>query len=431
MGYNGRAVSEAAHRAGDRVGPYRLIESLGVGSFAEVWFAEPEAGGEPAALKILHRRHLRSKPEKGPSMADRFVEEARLCAQLRIDGLVEVREVIDERPAGSVAIVMERLVGADFAQAADRLSLPDLLGALARVAEILDKLHERGVIHRDVKPTNMFLCEPPLPGGIDRSVRLLDLGIAKSLVVPTVSESTATGVFVGTLQTMAPETVARCSGEDVEISGAVDQWGIGVSLYACLSGRTPFSADGVWPLLRAIAEANVPALVLRPRFGDSRPPESIRAIVRRCLAKEPQDRYPDAGALGQALRDAAMEVREAGHPGEEPPTLTPSAADVAIAEADTIKPSLRRVEDEPATLQPELPSTMHLDEPETLKADGLAEMRLAEPVVGIPPAGGTAPDSIGPPQVPAKGVPLWLIVAIASAVCLLLGAVLGGWFKSG
>jgi len=172
------------------------------------------------ALKILHDKYTDPGCDIARVIADRFVLEAALGERLPVRGLVEIIEVIDQRPR-VVAIVMERLYGQDLAAAAAAMSLEMLIEAFARTADILAQLHTCGVIHRDVKPKNIFVAEAP---DGSKSVKLLDLGIAKDMAF--IGDSTATGAIFGTLATIAPETVRRILGERVEITDRADQWGL-------------------------------------------------------------------------------------------------------------------------------------------------------------------------------------------------------------
>ena len=149
-----------APHAGNEVGRYRLDEMIGAGGFATVWAAHHIDSGDPVAVKILHNNYLDEEDDGGPSVADRFLEEARLLASIDDPGFVRVRELIDARQSGrpEVALVMERLQGQDLSHAADDLDLPEILDVFADVAEILGRLHPLGILHRDVKPSNIFLA---------------------------------------------------------------------------------------------------------------------------------------------------------------------------------------------------------------------------------------------------------------------------------
>ena len=291
-------------RAGDQIGEYRLESKLGHGGFAAVWSARADSDGREVALKILHADHLAKTTSRGPTIADRFIEEARLLQRLESPGLVRVHELIEDRDADLVAIAMERLHGRDLGTACGDLALNELLELFAQLAHTLGDLHDNGVIHRDVKPTNMFVCEDATPF----TLKLLDLGIAMDQLMRRVEESTATGMILGTLLIMAPESVDRAAGKEIELTGAVDQWGLASSLFACVTGQPPFQGQGTWQLLHAIGEAPVPKLVLHERFAVASPPPSLIACIERCLAKRAIDRYASMAGVEHALRVAKTEL---------------------------------------------------------------------------------------------------------------------------
>ena len=290
----------------ERVGPYELIEMLGSGGFATVWRARAIGGTEEVAIKVLHESLLGQRRPRGPSVAQRFIEEGELLARLRSPGLVEILDVIDDRNSGLVALIMERLTGEDLSQIGPRLDIEDLIEVFAQVAFTLDHLHGHGVVHRDVKPSNIFVCD-------DARVvqaKLLDLGVAKDLVMSTVRESTARGDIVGSVHNLAPETVARINGEAVPVTPPLDQWGLGVSLYEMLSGRSPIEFEGLFQLMEALANLHIVPLALLPRFGIPGTPDAIAVAVQRLLAARPEDRFSNMRDVAAALRDAGAEIRQ-------------------------------------------------------------------------------------------------------------------------
>ena len=409
-------MGNAAHRAGDSVGAYRLHALIGTGSTASVWAARHVDDDAEVALKVLHPKHTRAGGTRGPSAADRFVHEARVRTRLRIPGLVELFDVIDERPEGAVALVLERLHGEDLGRAAAGLSLEATIDVFAEVARILCAIHVEGIIHRDVKPDNIFLCEPAAPGA-SRPVKLLDLGIAKDLVMPAVAESTATGVVIGTIQTMAPESVDRISGDDVALTGAVDQWGLGVSLYAAVCGRTPFEAEGLWPLLRAIKSDPTPPLQLLPRFGVAGPPQSLLRFVGRCLAKDPAARFGAMDELAAALDVVREEVRQTGH--EAPPQPRSATAEPRTAEPTVFDRPGAGLLDEPETLvpEPEIGAAITEIHPRGPPRAPLADE--AETLKAAPPS--------PPPAASRRVLLLAIAITIATALLgLLVGRLLRG-----
>ena len=284
--------------AGDRIGEYVLLSELGSGGFGSVWLADDKSQGHKVALKVLHPDLFGYRVgNKGPSVSERFVAEARLLQKLDHPGIVKIYSVIDEPSRGLVAYVMEALQGGDLARRAPTLDLCATLGVFVDVAETLAFLHGNNVIHRDVKASNVFIIE----NGGSRATKLLDFGAAKELHADAVLASTATGTFLGSVSWMAPESFSRWDGPGKELSGALDQWSVGVTLYHVLTAHMPFRDETLVGLINKIEHDEPEPLVMLERFGCPQTPPAIDAVVGRCLKKDPKDRYPDMAALRVAL----------------------------------------------------------------------------------------------------------------------------------
>jgi serine/threonine protein kinase len=276
------------------VGPYRILGLLGEGAMGRVFRAERD--GRPVAMKLLRREHLRSR-----LLLDRFFREARAVSRIRHPHIVEVLEVGEERgPEGleRAYCVMEFLegktLGALFRERA--LDVARTVTIAAQVCEALEAAHATGVVHRDVKPDNVFVLSRH--GG--DWVKLLDFGIAKLLRTGT--ELTRTpGTVIGTPHYMAPEQAA---GDPVD--GRTDLYALGVVLYELLAGRRPGRVRGVPEPLPA-----------ETPNGEPIPPALGRPILD-CLASDPANRPPSALLLAAALRSAVSPG--ASRPG---PTLHP------------------------------------------------------------------------------------------------------------
>jgi eukaryotic-like serine/threonine-protein kinase len=225
-------------------GKYVLDRELGQGAMGVVWSATTHTG-ERVAIKLL----------KGFDAAarKRFAREISIAGSLRHPALARVEEVLPDVEAGCPALVMELLEGQSLAA---RLREGALSVASARqlgadLAEALAYVHQAGVVHRDVKPANVFLLE-----GEPDSWKLLDLGLATVTdggALGTMSRITRTGQTVGTLLYMAPEQLAGG-----EVDGRTDVWSLGVMLHECFVGRVPFSARSPADLLRRIVRGPVP-----------------------------------------------------------------------------------------------------------------------------------------------------------------------------
>ena len=255
---------------------YQLLERLAAGGSAEVWRARDEQLGREVAVKRLH-------PHLVPDDASRkrLAAEARAAAGLSHPVIVGIYDV--DATGESPALVMELVDGESLAARIARtgpLPAPEAAAVAADIAEALFHAHQRGVIHRDVKPGNVLLS-------LDGRTRLVDFGIAHSLA--TVAERlTLTGTVIGTLHAMAPE---QLSGGP--ITPRTDLYGLGVVLHEALTGRQPYPATS--PVTLADAQRAGP-----PDLAGVEP--ALAAVIAGCLAFDPNDRPLHAGALAAALR---------------------------------------------------------------------------------------------------------------------------------
>src|SRR5918992_1438246 len=292
---------------------YRLLERLAAGGSAEVWRAHDEQLGREVAVKRLH-------PHLVPDDASRkrLAAEARAAAALSHPVIVGI-DVVD--PTGDApALVMELVDGESLATRIARdgpLPAREAAAVAADVAEALFHAHQRGVIHRDVKPGNVLLAR-------DGRTRLVDFGIAHSLA-PSAQRLTLTGTVVGTLHAMAPEQLA-----DGPITPRTDLYGLGVVLHESLTGRPPYAASS--PVALADAQRSGP-----PALDGIDP--ALAATVAACLAVDPADRPLHAGAVAEALR--------AWLAGDAAPALALGPAVSADTEAVTMPhPSVAQIDPE-------------------------------------------------------------------------------------
>jgi serine/threonine-protein kinase len=256
---------------------YRLVERLAVGGSAEVWRAHDEQLDRPVAVKRLHAHLLPDEASRR-----RLAAEARASAQLSHPVIVDVYDVDTE--GESPAIVMELVEGESLAARIAREGPLDARRAAAIAADVADALyhaHQRGLVHRDVKPGNVLLSA-------DGRTRLVDFGIARSLA-ESAERLTQTGTVMGTLAAMAPEQLAAGP-----IGPRTDLYGLGVVLHEAVTGRPPY-AGVTSPVALADAQRAGP-----PPLDGVEP--SIGALIAACLAFRPEDRPVHAGALSAALR---------------------------------------------------------------------------------------------------------------------------------
>jgi eukaryotic-like serine/threonine-protein kinase len=266
---------------GDR---YRLGPVIATGGMAQVRRADDVVLGRKVAVKILHP-HLAADP----TVVDRFRHEAVAAARLTHPSIVSIYDTVIDDDVN--AIVMELVDGITLRQYLDQrgsLSARDTVDVVAGVADALQTAHESGIVHRDVKPANILLCD-------DRRVMVTDFGIAKAAVD---EDFTREGSIVGTAKYVAPEQV---SGDRVD--PRTDVYSLGVVLYECLCGRPPFEADTE----AATALARLHRDPLRPRQVRPGVPRSLDAITMQALAREPDDRPPTAAAFRAAVLGAALD----------------------------------------------------------------------------------------------------------------------------
>jgi serine/threonine-protein kinase len=211
--------AEVAELIGQRVGNVVISRLLGQGGMGAVLQAEHPAIGKKVAIKFLSRTLMAT-----PDMASRFLEEARTAASLRHPNIVDIHDFgeFNERPY----YVMEFLHGMDLAakmKQEGRFPVDQVAAHLSQIGEALDLAHGRGVIHRDLKPANVFVL-----AGLPLRIKLLDFGIAKSIVADGRQSRTQSGQILGTPSHMAPEQVL---GDVNEIGPRTDLYALGVILY--------------------------------------------------------------------------------------------------------------------------------------------------------------------------------------------------------
>ncbi len=285
-----------------RLGPFEILEPLGAGGMGEVYRARDTRLDRIVAIKVLPGE-LVNRPNRS---IERFRNEARAIARITHPNICTLHDVGEDGSA--FFLVMEYVDGTTVSRRLEDgpLPLPFSLRAAIGIADALDHAHRHGVVHRDLKPANIMLTRD--------SVKLLDFGLAKlreqdeqALSDPTRSEHlTDVGVIMGTVPYMSPEQI-----EGREVDSRTDIFAFGTVLYEMVCGRRPFSGDSRASLMAAIVGAEpAPLPSLQPQI-----PASLERLIRRCLAKDPDDRW-------QTARDLAAELRWIA--GVGPSTTTPS-----------------------------------------------------------------------------------------------------------
>ena len=272
-------------------GRYRVESVLGVGGMGVVYRATHAIIDRPLAIKVL-----RAEGSRDPKVVERFTREARAASAIGNEHIVDITD-FGLLPDGATYFVMELLEGACLADLLrDKRRLIDRARTFDIGMQLCDALgaaHGRGIVHRDLKPDNIHLIER---GGSLDFVKVLDFGIAK--VSGASNKLTRAGQVFGTPHYMSPE---QCAGTAVD--HRADVYATGVILYEMVSGRVPFDAEAMGEILaKHLKEAPVPPSALPPPTDVS--PE-LEAIIMRCLAKSPDDRYQSMDELRADLESAS------------------------------------------------------------------------------------------------------------------------------
>jgi serine/threonine-protein kinase len=264
---------------------YLVRRVLGAGGMGVVYEVEHVLTKRLGALKML-RREVASQAR----IVERFVREASAAGHIGSPHIVETWDA-GELPSGEPYMFMELLEGSpvrELIAQRGRLRFAEAREIVCQAASGLAAAHAAGIVHRDVKPENLFVCrgQPPL-------VKLIDFGISKFEALPGNLRLTAEGTPLGTPYYMSPEQVAGQSDVDVR----TDVYSLGVVLYECLTGRVPYDASTLSALsLRIFAGNFTPARELAPHV-----PAGLDAVLSRAMAVEPSQRYANMQAFREAL----------------------------------------------------------------------------------------------------------------------------------
>ena len=278
------------------LGKWRLDALLGCGGMGAV-YAATHRNGSRGAIKILHSTHAHD-----PNIQNRFRREGLIANTVAHPGVVSVidDDVTDE---GDAFLVMELLEGTSLsdrgAQAGGTLPIAEVLRMADRVLDVLAVAHEHGVLHRDIKPDNIFVT-------CDGDVKILDFGIAHlSPVLPSAkarqAHTTTGGQPMGTPAFMSPE---QARGRWSHVDARSDVWSVGATMFWLLTARPPHDEETLQEQLAALITRQAPSL------HDVRGsiPSSVVAVVDRALRLEQDERWPDARSMQLAVRDAARQL---------------------------------------------------------------------------------------------------------------------------
>jgi len=272
---------------GKTLSHYKILDKLGEGGMGVIYRAEDLKLERTVALKVLTESFTQDQESKR-----RFIREAQSASSLQHNNICTIHE-IDETDDGQLFIAMDYYEGETLKQRLRRgtLEVPEIINIARQIADGLKNAHEHGIVHRDVKPANIFLTT----GG---TVKILDFGLAKRKDRTQLTRGL--GRF-GTVDYMSPEQI---KGEQVD--QRTDIWSVGVTLYEMLAGKPPFQAD---------YDQSVVYLILNQDPEDLRTirhgiPEKLLAIVEKSMAKEPDERYDDMASVLDGLRTVSIREPE-------------------------------------------------------------------------------------------------------------------------
>ncbi len=369
-------------------GRYRVLSRLGDGGMGIVYRAEHTYLNKEFALKVM-------RPTRDVVDRQRFEQEARLASRIRHRNVVEISD-FGILPTGQPYFVMELLRGETLGAAIYQGRIKPLLACLiaAQVASGLQAVHKQNVVHRDLKPDNIFLLdldaaaageereqsESDPPGQVN-FVKIMDFGIAKSID----NKLTGTGMTLGTPEYMSPE---QATGEKLDWRS--DQYSLGCILYEMLTGELPFGGKTAFEVMNKHLQSQpVPPRQRRPENAAGIP-AALEKIVLTMMQKRPASRYPSMRAVEQALREVAVSMQAVDDkvelassnkatlvmsPVAEPPSVSAPAAAAARPKAGAVESS----QDELKT-RPLLPTIKPMSEPVSVEpASSAARTMLMSP----------------------------------------------------
>ena len=386
---------------GKRMGPYTVTERIGDGGMAIVYKAYQESLNRYVALKVL-----RDELARDQQFVARFRQEALGAANLDHPNIVHVYDA--GAANGKYYIAMSYVDGGDLKGLIHQGAIePDRAIAITiQLAEALDHAHKQGLIHRDVKPSNVLMTRDGRP-------LLTDFGIAKALYESR--QLTRTGTSIGTPEYMAPE-----QAQGLPPDGRTDIYALGVVLYEMLAAKVPFCTDT--PVATMYMHVHEPPPSLRQVQGAV--PQWLEDVVCKALAKNPDDRYATAGLFAAALRQGQESMRAAAWGATAAPDA-PTAMGPAVTAAAAGAAAAARRKGTPRTPTPssDLPTAVGPTAGRTPAPSGTPTPAEAIAAVGAASAAAGAVGRAATPAPVEKKRPKALIPILIAAIALLIIAV--------
>jgi len=275
---------EKSERQGSGFGRYEIMGELGKGSMGVVYRAYDPQLGRPIALKVLRQDRITSE-----AFVLRFLREGKAIGRLSHPNIVNVYDIGQGR--GTIYLAMELIEGETLGQVMEkkRLSVEEMVSLGIQVAETLDYAHQKGIVHRDVKPGNIILQS-------NGKIKITDFGIAH-LEDPSMPHQTQTGEILGTPAYMSPEQFSSQT-----IDGRSDLFSLGIILYELATGKRPFEGKNLAAIFSSVTlETPVAPAKLNPEIS-----QDLSEIIMKCLNKRPEDRFGRGNALAEALRKTPL-----------------------------------------------------------------------------------------------------------------------------
>lgn len=383
---------------------YQVLRVLGTGGMGKVLAARHLELGQTVAIKVMH-------PEMAadPDSVKRFMREGRAAALLKSDHAVRIHDV-GRLPSGLPYLVMEHLEGEDLhhLRLRRRLGVSEVVDYILQAIGALAEAHGSGLVHRDIKPQNLFLAR--ISDGVSR-VKVLDFGLAKELqtTISTDSALTTDHMILGSPHFMSPEQI-RTPGQ---VDARADIWALGATMYQLFTDQPPYTAFNVHGLLARILADPAP----RVRELREDVPVAIEDVIVRCMEKDRERRYASVLELGAALRTAVgwATAPETSITNEEPRPAGPATTRKFSPDAITRAAALDAPVTEDDFTLPRTPQETLASPQNAAAAPATTTMTSPEPTLASPEH--PSPDTIAtaPPTMVASPVTAPIAPAIAAA----------------